>query len=61
MTEPKDDPAPKRTAAETLAMLVAQRKAAAKSGPPGAGRGGKHAERAAAALSASKSKPAMRK
>jgi hypothetical protein len=61
MTDPKDDAASKPTAAETLAKLVAQRKAAARGGPPGAGRDDKGALRAAAALSASKSKPAMRK
>ncbi len=38
--------------------LDAKRKAAAKSGPPGAGR---RSERDAAALSASKSKPAPRR
>ena len=61
MTDNANDQSPKKTAAETLAQLVAQRKAAAKTGPPASGRGGKHSERAAAALSASKSKPAMRR
>jgi hypothetical protein len=51
---------PNKTPAEIMAALVAQRKAAARGGPPGA-KAGKHSERAAAALSASKSKPAMRK
>ena len=56
-----EDATPKKSPAETMAALVAQRKAAAKGGPPGAAHGGQHSERAAAALSASKSKPAMRK
>ncbi len=57
MTEhdPKSSPNP----ADILrAALEAKRKAAAKSGPPGSGR---RSERDAAALSASKSKPALRR
>jgi hypothetical protein len=42
------------------AALEAKRQAAAKSGPPGRG-SGRRSERDAAALSASKSKPAMRR
>ncbi len=59
MTEKSDDSTPPKTAAEKLALLVAQRKA--KAGLPEGARGGKPSERAAAALSASKSKPAMRR
>jgi hypothetical protein len=59
MTDNADDQSPKKLAAEKLAQLVAQRKARA--GPPAAARGGKHSERDAAAHSASKSKPAMRR
>jgi hypothetical protein len=63
MTEPADDPpAQPRSTTEALAALVERRKAAlaqtAKSGPRG---GSREPERAAAARSASKSKPAMRK
>jgi hypothetical protein len=59
MTDHADDSSPKKAAAEKLALLVAQRKA--KAGLPEGARGGKPSERAAAALSASKSKPAMRR
>jgi len=59
MTNTSDDSSPNKAAAEKLAQLVAQRKA--KAGLPDAARGGKPSERAAAALSASKSKPAMRR
>jgi hypothetical protein len=59
MTQSSDDSAGK-TPAEKMAEMVA-RKAAARNGHPGAQTGGRQAERAAAALSASKSKPAMRK
>jgi hypothetical protein len=55
------DQTPKKSAKETMAELVAQRKAANRGGPPTARGGGLHSERAAAAHSASKSKPAMRK
>ena len=59
MTNP-DDNKPK-TAAETMATLVAKKKAAQGQGrnPTAVGRQGAH--RAAAARSASKSKPALRK
>jgi hypothetical protein len=55
-----DAPASPKSTTEALAALVAQRKAAlaAKNGPRG---GQRESERAAAARSASKSKPAMRK
>ncbi len=53
-----DDNAPPHPADILRAALDAKRKAAAKSGPPGAGR---RSERDAAALSASKSKPAPRR
>ena len=56
MTQNSDD----KTPAEKMAELVA-RKAAARNGRPGAETVGRGVERAAAALSASKSKPAMRK
>jgi hypothetical protein len=53
------DPSLSTNPADILrAALQAKREAAAKSGPPGAGR---RSERDAAALSASKSKPAMRR
>ena len=64
MSDPKDPPPPEqpRSATEALAELVARRKAAlaqtAKSGPRG---GPRESERSAAARSASKSKPALRK
>ncbi len=51
-------PQDKKTATEILAELVARRKAAG--GGPGV-RGGRESERAAAARSAAKSKPALRK
>jgi hypothetical protein len=51
---------PTDPAAVLRAALAAKREAAAKSGPPGRG-SGRRSERDAAALSASKSKPAMRK
>jgi hypothetical protein len=59
MTQSSDDSASK-TPAEKMAEMLA-RKAAARTGRPGAEAGGRKAERAAAALSASKSKPAMRR
>ena len=59
MTQSSDDSAGK-TPAEKMAEMVA-RKAAARTGRPGAETVGRGVERAAAALSASKSKPAMRK
>ena len=55
--DPKTAPNP---AAVLRAALEAKRKAAANSGPPGA-ESGRRSERDAAALSASKSKPAMRR
>jgi hypothetical protein len=63
MSDPADTPpGPPKSTTEALAELVAKRKAAlaqtAKSGPRG---GSREPERAAAARSASKSKPAMRK
>ena len=63
MSEPTDPaPAQPKSATEALAELVAKRKAAlaeaAKSGPRG---GARESERTAAARSASKSRPAMRK
>ena len=53
----------KKTPAQTMAELVARRRAAlGDGGPAGANGGGRRqAERAAAARSASKSKPALRK
>lgn len=60
MDDPQDAPAPPRSATQVLADLVAKRKAtggvAAKTLGPG-----RQSERAAAARSASKSKPAMKK
>ncbi len=50
-----------KTPSEKLAELVARRKAAAGGGPANGLQGQKRSERAAAALSASKSKPALRK
>jgi hypothetical protein len=62
MSDQNNDDAPKdpKSATQALAELVAKRKAAAaaKDGPRG---GARESERAAAARSASKSKPAMRK
>ena len=63
MSDPSSaPPAQPKSTTEALAALVAQRKAAlaqaAKSGPRG---GAREPERAAAARSASKSRPAMRK
>jgi hypothetical protein len=52
-------PQDKKTATEILAELVARRKAAGSAGP--GVRGGRESERAAAARSAAKSKPALRK
>jgi hypothetical protein len=57
MTDDQDPPAPARSATQILADLVAKRKAAA-GAPRG---GGRESELAAAARSASKSKPALRK
>ena len=59
MTE-DSDASPAKTAAAKLAELVARRKAAA-SGRPGAQPSQRQADLAAAARSASKSKPAMRR
>ena len=50
-----------KTATEKLADLVARRKAAASGGPSNGVPGARRSERMAAALSASKSKPALRK
>ena len=50
-----------KTASEKLAELVARRKAAAGAAPANGLPGQRRSERAAAAASASKSKPAMRK
>ena len=63
MSDPADSPPGQpKSATETLAALVAKRKAAlvegARNGPRG---GARQSERAAAARSASKSKPAMKK
>jgi hypothetical protein len=55
------DQQPKKSPTQTLAELVARRKAANADGSPLGGPGGrKQSERAAAARSASKSKPALR-
>jgi hypothetical protein len=51
---------PTDPAAVLRAALAAKREAAARAGPPGKGHG-RRSERDAAALSASKSKPAMRR
>ncbi len=60
MTDDPTSPTEKKSATEVLAALVAQRKTG-KAGPS-AGRGGaRESERAAAARSAAKSKPALRK
>ena len=57
-----DDTAPSRkTPAEKLAQIVAQRKATAAERGGGGVPGQRASERAAAARSASKSKPALRK
>jgi hypothetical protein len=56
-----DTDEPKKSATETLAALVAQRKAASSGAPGPGGQGRKQTERAAAAKAASKSRPAMRK
>ncbi|WP_174301233.1 hypothetical protein [Caulobacter sp. S45] len=60
MQDPPDDGAAPKSATQVLAELVARRKAASH---PAAKSQGPHrqAERAAAARSASKSKPAMKK
>jgi len=58
MSDTPDDPSAKPTPAQVMAELVARRKAA-KAGFPGVG--GRESERAAAARSAAKSKPALRK
>jgi len=58
MTDDPNPSASEKTATQVLADLVARRKAARTGGPPGAGR---ESERAAAARSAAKSKPALRK
>ena len=60
MSEDQPTPAVAKTSSEIMAELVANRKAAA--GRASANRlGGRELERAAAARSASKSKPALRK
>ncbi len=51
----------KKSPTEVLAELVARRKAASAPAPGGRGVGQRGAERAAAAQSAAKSKPALRK
>ena len=58
MTDPIDDANDKPTSAQVLAALVAKRKASAGGFR---GQGGRESERAAAARSAAKSKPALRK
>lgn len=58
MTEIADDHAKLKTATKVLADLVARRKAAANGFRGG---GGRESERDAAARSAAKSKPALRK
>ena len=60
MNDPQDDPAAPKSATQVLAALVARRKAATQSTAKSAGPH-RQAERAAAARSASKSKPAMKK
>ena len=61
MTDPNDDSPPKKTATQILSELVA-RKAEAGKAKAGAGRVGVgKSERAAAARSSAKSKPALRK
>lgn len=60
MTTNDEDPCD-ISASEKLAQLVAARKAAAASGAPKGVPGQRRSERAAAAFSASKSKPALRK
>ncbi|WP_158915659.1 hypothetical protein [Caulobacter sp. S45] len=61
MSDQNDQPE-KKTATQTLAELVARRKAGAgNAGSQGFGAGKRQDERAAAARSAAKSKPAMRK
>ncbi len=57
----EDAPPDRPTATETLAALVARRKASTDAGSPTQGRGRRDAERAAAARSLSRSKPASRK
>ena len=62
MSTDTPDQTPPKTATETLAELVARRKAKAGQTNWGAAAGGlRGQERAAAARSASKSKPALRK
>ena len=58
MNDIPEDAATQKTATQILAALVARRKAAGARHPGAAGR---EPERAAAARSASKSKPALRK
>jgi hypothetical protein len=60
LSDQNDDTAPK-SATQTLAELVARRKAAQGAGANAGPGGRRQSERAAAARSASKSKPAMRK
>jgi hypothetical protein len=62
MSNPANDPPPPKSATKALAELVANRKAALARAANGRPRGGaQESERAAAARSASKSKPALRK
>ncbi len=60
MDEPQDGPADPKSATQVLAELVARRKAATHPSARAIGPD-RQAERAAAARSASKSKPAMKK
>ena len=60
MSTQDDDPAPK-SVTQTLAELVARRKAAQGAGANAGPGGRRQSERDAAARSASKSKPALRK
>ena len=60
MNDPQDDTAAPKSATQVLAELVARRKAATHSSAKASGPH-RQAERAAAARSASKSKPAMKK
>jgi hypothetical protein len=57
----EDDQSPKKSATATLAELVAKRKATAGNEGAGGRDGRRQSERAAAARSAAKSKPALRK
>jgi hypothetical protein len=59
MSEDSPDPGAKKSSTQILAALVAQRKAAG--GRPARAGGARESERDAAARSAAKSKPALRK